>query len=185
MFKKLYKRLKSDRGDSLVSAVFVIPIMFMLIVTAVDFSLYLTNRSQIQSVARDGARTVAIMGGDGTATMGTPIEAKYGQSRATACTGLSGGIASNAFTNNSTPIECNIIRGLNESNGIVNATVKSVNCTPNVTTFIGQRVTCEVQWEYGGIAGSFFSIVRKDNMSVTAGSAESEVKLDQSSLVKR
>ena len=78
-----------DRGDSeLVSLVLLIPLIVGILFTMIDMSVYFSNRAQIQSAARDAARTVAIMGGNGTSLSGTPIEVKYGSRRQKACEGL-------------------------------------------------------------------------------------------------
>ena len=49
-----------DRGDSeLVSLVLLIPLIVGILFTMIDMSVYFSNRAQIQSAARDAARTVA------------------------------------------------------------------------------------------------------------------------------
>lgn len=185
MLKRLLLRLRSDHGDSMVSAIIVLPLLVAMLLTIIDSSIYLANRGQVQAIARDGARTVAIMGGNGNASMGTALEAKYGQSRAAACSGLTGGRASAALRDTSTPIECNIIRALNSATGLVNTNIDAVTCTPQVTTFIGQRVACEVKWTYNGIPGSAISFLQLGKQNTTAGSAESEVMLATGDLVAR
>lgn len=196
MIKKLFKVSKSDSGDSLVSAVFVIPVILLMIVTGLDFSLYMANRAQIQGIARDGARTVAIMGGDGTATTGTPLEKKYGKTREEACGAIKAGSPAAAALNaKSTPIECNVMDALNNANGMVNVQINSVTCSPEKANAIGTRVTCEVKWKYGGIPGSGLTMIRNGaimnsnpslaGQSVTAGSAESEVNLSDINLEPR
>jgi len=191
MLKKLTKKLNSDKGDSLVSTIIIFPLMIIMLVTAIDFSIYMANRGQIQGIARDGARTVAIMGGNGTNKQGTAIEAKYGNARSESCAGLE----SEAFTSKSTSIECNIIRNLENYKGLVNVEIKAVKCTPQKANFIGQRVSCEISWKYGGIPGSTMTLMRNaasfnsdpalQGLNTTAGSSESEVNLNGVSLVNR
>lgn len=183
MMKKFFAKIKSDKADSLVSAVIILPMMFFMLITTVDFGVYMSNRATIQAVARDGARTVAIMGGDGTASTGTPLEAAYGQSRSTSCDSARKGIASNAVKNSSSAIDCSVMGALNNSTGLVNVEISSVNCGPNISSYIGQRAFCEIKWSYGGIPGSAMSFTRADNgeqilagQNTTAGSAETEVK---------
>lgn len=182
MIKKLKERIGSDRADSLVSSVFILPVIFFMLITTVDMGIYMSNRGQIQAVARDGARTIAIMGGNGTSTQQTSLMRSYGTTDSCKNLDLKG------IKTNGTPVECNIINGLNNTSGLVNITITSVKCNPQYTNAIGQKVNCEVKWTYGGIPGSAMTFVReggsfnKDEAlrgeQTTTGSAESEVKLN-------
>lgn len=186
MFQNLLKRLKSDSGDSLVSAVIVFPLVIMLIITGIDYSIFMSNRAQIQGSVRDAARTVAIMGGNGNQTKSTPIEYAYGTTRSQACAGIA---AKDAITT----IECSLFTTLKSQNGLVNVTFtdtknnqpKSITCGGEVSTFVGQRVTCKVAWVYNGIPGSIISLMKSNNQNYAEGSAESEVKFSTSDLVTR
>lgn len=184
MLKKFFKRFNSDRGDSLVSAIIVFPLVIMFIITGVDYSIYMANRGQIQGVARDAARTVAIMGGDGNATQATPIEKAYGQTRSNACSGLTT-TTDKAYSSNSSAIECNVIQNLKQSSGLVNVTITGVNCSPEVATSVGSRVSCSVIWKYNGIPGSGLGFINSNNDNVTSGTSESEVKFITNDLVSR
>ena len=66
--RKFLKGLKSDRGESLVSVLIVMPLLVVMLVTMVDFSVYILNQGQVRAAARDAARTVAIYGGNGTSS---------------------------------------------------------------------------------------------------------------------
>lgn len=189
MIKSFRERLRSDSASGeLISALFIIPLVVMLLFTMVDAAIYFNNRAQIQGIARDGARSVAIMGGDGTESTETTIEHKYGISRSAACSGVTG---MESYTSSSSAIECNVMKTVNESSGLVNIHVKSVQCDPRITTSISQRTTCAIQWRYGSIPASGLSILKfkggqgmaGDNLSI--GTAESEVSLNDSSIVPR
>lgn len=179
MFKNIQKRLRSDRGDStIVSLVFVIPLLLGLLFTIFDISCYFANRAYVQTVAHNGARTVSIMGGNGTASKSTPLEAKYGMTKAETCGVVSStGIASEAKKSTSTAIECNMMIALQDASGLVNVTVQGVKCTPDSTTSIGQRTSCEVTWAFGGTPGSGMSFMGLGQDNITAGSSEAEVNL--------
>lgn len=181
MVKDFFKQFRSDRGDSLVSAVIVLPLIIFLIFTAIDFSLYMGNRGMIQGIARDGARTAAIMGGAGNANYVTTIEKAYGTSRSQACSGLD---AASGYKDNSA-IECDLLRNLKDSKGLVNVQVNSVTCSPEYTAYIGQRVSCEVDWEYKGVGVSGLTFIDSTSSVKTTGTSESEVALTQSDLVPR
>jgi Flp pilus assembly protein TadG len=179
MLKNVLKRLRNDRGDStIVSLVFVIPLLMGLLFTIFDISCYFSNRAYMQTVAHNGARTVSIMGGNGNATQSTPIEAKYGMTKADTC-GLvsSNGIASAAKKTTSTAIECNMMVAIQEASGLVNVTVQGVTCTPSSTASVGARTACEVKWKFDGTPGSGMSFMNLGHDNITAGSAESEVNL--------
>jgi Flp pilus assembly protein TadG len=188
MFKNIQKRLRSDRGDSsIVSLIFVIPLLLGILFTIFDISCYFANRAYVQTVAHNGARTVSIMGGDGTATTGTTIEKKYGLNRTETCALVtSDKRASEAVKSSSSAIECNMMVALQEASGLVNVTIQSVVCTPSATESIGQRTSCEIKWRYGGTPGSGMSILQLGQNNITAGSSESEVNIGgNSALVPR
>jgi Flp pilus assembly protein TadG len=179
MFKNVLKRLRSDRGDSnVVSLVIVLPLLVGLLFTIFDISCYFANRAYIQTVAHNGARTISIMGGNGTATTGTPIEKKYGLDRTATCAEVSSaGIAAAAKKTTSTAIECNMMVALQGAAGLVNVSVQSVKCNPSATSSIGQRTSCEIQWKYDGTPGSGMSLLQLGQQNTTAGSSESEVNM--------
>lgn len=147
---KLLKRMRSDRADStLVTFVLVMPLFFMFVVTMIDTSIYFANRAIIQQVARDGARQVAIFGGDGTATTRSPLEASYGDSGT--CAEVSNATGRTA---NKTEIECKILQRYDQGSGLTNVIVDRVDCGPDTTLAIGQTTFCNVDWTYGGIPGA-------------------------------
>lgn len=127
-FLSKFKVIKSDdRGAAnLVSLVMLFPLMAALIFTMVDMSIYLMNRAQIQNLARDAARTVAIMGGNGR----TPIAERYSMDVANACNPGNMGAPSMAavgFRNldNMSPIECNLAAALNRNGNLIQVRISS------------------------------------------------------------
>lgn len=187
MFKNIQKRLRGDRGDStIVSLVFVIPLLLGLLFTIFDISCYFSNRAYIQTVAHNGARTVAIMGGNGNATQSTPIEAKYGMKKVDTCDAVGAtGISIEAKKSSSTAIECNMMVALQEAPGLVNVSVQGVKCTPETTASVGARTSCEIKWKFDGTPGSGMSFMSLGQDNITAGSAESEVNLSGALVARR
>lgn len=193
MIHNIKKRAKSDRGASeIISALFIIPLVIAILFTIIDAAMYFNNRSMVQGVARDGARSVAIMGGHGTATMATPIEKRYGISRESACSGLSDNpMVQNAFSSSSTPIECNVMQNLAKNKSLINVKVNSVKCDPSMTTSISQRTSCSVDWGYGSIPASGLLLIKLSDgkglagSNINVGTAESEVSLPEGSLTSR
>lgn len=199
MLKKFVKKLKSDRGGSeLISFILLVPLFLGLIVSAVDVSFYFANRSQVQDIARDAARTVAIYGGNGDKSKATTIEKSYGTSRAAACNVSRADLANapnkyifkEAKRGEMSAVECNVLAALANSIGLVNFATKEpvkVDCGPNEAKTVGSRTYCTIEYEYRGMPGaplSFIQIRQEDGSSsgllsknVITKSSESEVKL--------
>lgn len=175
---KILKRLWSDRGDSeLVSLIIVLPLVLAILFTIIDTSIYFSNRAVVQTAVRDGARTVAIMGGNGTNTKATPIEKKYGASISSACAGLATNqaVATAYVPGVSTVIECAALQTYAKDPSLINVKITSLKCTPTVSRGIGAKTTCTVEWEYGSIPGSVLGFIQLSKENTTVGMSESEV----------
>lgn len=193
MFTKLKEKFASDRGDStLVSTILVIPLILGILITMIDVSVYFANRGQVLNMVRDGARQVAIFGGDGTATSATPLEKAYsGQSRATVCGGLSSNaVIKDAVKSTTTATECSVLRNIGTTNGLISFHVDSIECgvanasgdfTGSATTNIGQQVGCELTWSYDSIPGSGLSFM---NRAKSMGFSGAENLKDMSHVTK-
>jgi hypothetical protein len=169
LFRIQSSRRKSDAADSsIVSALFIIPLFLTVLFTMIDVSVYFSNRSTVQQVARDGARTVAIFGGNGTIgpcpntiakTAGSacesPLEDAYGSS--TACATL-GTLSTKAV--NRTNVECQVISRLDAGAGLTNVEIVSVACGPGRATAVGETTWCNVNWNYGGIPASTMGFIK-------------------------
>jgi Flp pilus assembly protein TadG len=169
---------KSDRADSnLVTLVIVMPLIIAILITIIDTSIFFSNRSLIQASARDAARTVAIMGGNGTADRGTPLEIKYGLNRTALCNSVTANsTAYKAKTKDSTAIECNLMVALGTASSLIATEFTSVKCDPRTAQQVGATVTCTVEWEYGGIPASALSYIGIKGTQVSAAASSSEVK---------
>ena len=168
MMKKFFKDLKSDRGESLVSILFVLPLLFVMLVTMIDLSVYMLDQGQVRAASRDAARTVAIYGGNGKGSSQiTPIAKAYGTIES--CPGH-------------TSAECSLLRKLDADSALIHSEVSDVACTPSIATKIGQSVHCDVKWRYKGIPGSALPIMRAigglNGEVNTRGTSESEVRYD-------
>lgn len=162
MFKRLTKRVRSDDADStLVSTVIIIPLMIMLFFTVIDMSAWFNNRSILTGVARDSARTVAIVGGTQS-----PLARDY----------VVG------------DIEVNLKNTLENTPGLLSVIIDedSLDCGPDIAAGIGAETYCEFDWEYGGVGLSVFKVLASNsddadarsalNWNKTRGTAESEVR---------
>lgn len=146
-FGWLRGRLGSDRGDSLVTAILVFPLVMSLIVTGVDFGFYLNNASVVKHATRDGARTISILGGDKANVISNKYGAAMPQSTEVNCGGLS-------------VTECHIKeRLMGRQNQLVQADVDSVKCGPDVTSAVGEQTWCTVRWRYRGLPWSTLGFI--------------------------
>lgn len=185
----MLKKIRSDRGGAeIVSAVFLVVVVVALLYTFIDFSIYFYNRSVMQSTVKETARTVAIMGGNGTATTDTPIGSRYGATRGEMCNNdvKNSPKTRTALDHNgqSTPIECSGLQSFAHGNTLIGVTIRDYKCTPSMTTRIGQRVSCTVNWDYEGLPGSGMNFARlvDENFltkNVTIGESSSEVAYDE------
>jgi Flp pilus assembly protein TadG len=174
----IFKRMRSDKGSSeLISLIILLPIVLAILFTMIDASIYFSNRAQVQAAARDGARTAAIMGGDGTATTATPIELKYGVPRSTACVGLSTSpMTKTAYKPATTSaIECQVLQAFTRNSSLISVEITSVICTPSVTAAVGSKTTCTVDWDYNSIPGSSLGFIKIGQSNTVVGTAEAEV----------
>lgn len=160
-----FTKLRRDKGDStLVSTIIVLPLIIAILITIIDTSMFFSNRAFLVNAARDAARTVAIFGGDGTATAETPLEKAYGSSVDPCAGDLRNKYAVietsyDPYTTSS-DIECQLMVNVAQSAGLVNVKVKDVKCGPNRSTFIGQQAYCEIAWTYDGVPGSGLTLLR-------------------------
>lgn len=173
MMKILHKigaRFRSDRADSLVTAIIVFPLVVSLIITGVDFGMFLNAKSTMVNTARDGARSVAILGGNGS----NVISKKYGKP---------GNIATraNVTCNDLSSVECDLYDRLwatppvmvdwgNEDKGNMSHYIK---CGPEKTSYVGEQVWCQIRWRYMGLPLSSLSLVslgkQKNGTDITPG----------------
>lgn len=173
----LIRKTREDRGDSsVVSLLFLIPLFVVIAVSAVDFWIVQKNTAAVESITREAAATVGILGGN------TPNELSKGTTT-TEGAYLSPGVGmQNECTEASTPTECSIIDRIKamDGKGIGNIVVKNVRCGPGYTTDIGQPTFCEVEWRTSPVPMSFraFSMNADapQNMLV-CGTGQSEVAL--------
>lgn len=179
---KARRRLRDGGASDLVVIILSLFLIIGIAVTIVDSFMYFNNRSNIYGFAHDSARSVAIMGGDGTAAQGTTIENTYGVSRASVCAGIGTAATTQELASkvgNMSNIECALSDKLARANNLVNVRVKGVKCTPSLAQNIGQRTVCEVTWAYGGLPLSGFGFITLGKDTVTVGTGETEVQFTQ------
>lgn len=163
--KSPLSRLRKDKGSTgTVSMLILLPITLMLLNTMIDVSIYFFNRSMVKNAIDSSTRLAAIYGGASE----TAIATQYGKAMTTEC-------LSNPMVQNL--VECSLYENLNSQVGTINVLVKDIECGPEKTQTIGERVYCTVEYKYRGLPGSLLSQygLREDQRIST--SAESEVLL--------
>lgn len=169
--------MKSDRASGeLVSLLIMLPLVMMILFTIIDTSILFNNRSIVQASVRDAARTVAIMGGNGTASLATPIEQAYGESLSNACDGVAESwITSDAYDGNQTVIECHTLKAYATNPGLINVKITEIYCSPDVSLALGAKTSCTVQWEYNSIPGGMMKFIGFGNEQTSMATSEAEV----------
>lgn len=191
MFLRKFKKKEKDSGAAeLISALLIIPILFILIVSVIDGAVYFNNKTQVQTWANNGARTTSIYGGAGSTTKETVIEAAYG----TACN-WDPSVYNHEYmqANPTNAVECNVLKEIGSSKNLTSVIIKDISCgvyngngtfNQESAPKIGDNVGCIIGWDYQSIPGSAFSLFQQVNKNTyiggniaTLGLATSEVSL--------
>ena len=163
----IFKRMKSDKGASnTVSFIVIIAFIMIMLVSFIDVGLYFNTKNQMQTAADNGARSVAMYGGNDTAIR----DLRGGSTSPQELVRISIPEAYKNPTANKTvvlnKVECKVENS--KSGNVITA---------------GDHVYCDVTYTYNGIAGGFglFNLGRGksgDNNSMTVrGSSVSEVTI--------
>lgn len=154
----LLKRIKKDNGAiGTVEFLLLFTLIIFLLLIIIDFGLMFSNKVVITNAVQNGARLVAVYGGEND----TKISREYGaKTVTTACTKF------NATGNGS----CAVANEL--ANGGLNSqvTIKKIQCGPGKARLIGERTWCSVDWEFKTISG-----IIQFGPQQSKASAESEV----------
>lgn len=152
------KRFNSNKAASnTIEFLFVLVVIFLIFSILVDYNSWSINRNAIQAAAQNGARLVAVYGGDG----GTEIEQKYGAAK-------SGGCAGSA-------VECFVVDQIKNTPLVGSVQVTNVDCGPSKVDEIGARTHCLVEYTWGGLAGSPLMTMDAFRNVRVASSSASEV----------
>lgn len=150
------KKLKKD-GAALhtIETLIVLPFIFFLLCTIIDFGFYMTNRVVISNAAQQGARLVALYGGEEP----TAISKTYGS-----------GIRP------SQRVKEEIAKSNKSLVGISEEDIKSITCSPGATTQLGQVTSCTVVYHSEPIPGSAVYLFRPTGDVTVTMTSVAEVK---------
>lgn len=164
---KCIKKKNDESGSAeLIALLFSLILLISLCVVALDLSMFYQNRSTIQSVARDGARTVAILGGAGDKYHMSKLEKAYGTSEQLSTT---------------------IKKSLEENPALSNVIIKNVSCGPYRTDHVGDETYCSVTFQYYPLPGDPLSLLGDAlaGEKTITGTAQSEVRTDPNDMIPR
>lgn len=187
-FEWVSEQARNDDGEStVISTVFVFPILLMMIITMIEIPIFYSNRNLLQNDLRQGARTAAILGGTST-----KLSDVYGNSTADACAAGSsdemiseykdrqvstdGNISSlvnaritvsgknvNLITGSKSMVTCATAYSIFTNNGYIAFHVYNIHCGPQSTKYIGESTFCRADYYYDGIPGGSMSLIGGTN----------------------
>lgn len=188
-FEWVSEQARNDDGEStVISTVFVFPILLMMIITMIDIPIFYSNRNLLQNDLRQGARTAAILGGTST-----KLSDVYGNSTADACAAGSGdevtsryavvgklstdgdisslvdkqitvsGKNVNLITGGKSMVTCATAYSIFTNNGYIAFQVYNIHCGPQSTRYIGESTFCRADYYYNGIPGGSMSLIGGTN----------------------
>lgn len=156
------KRVKSDSGLApVISFIIGILAVIAMVVMIVDFAVFFNNRRIINNAVTIGAQIVAV--GGGTEMRAVPAGLRHNTS---GCAGAPGATSSLGA--------CTVWRNLEPHGGrtgISAVQITSISCGPATTTNAinlnnPERVWCQVDWTYHGIAGTVMGSNQRTRISV-------------------
>lgn len=178
MKQRIIDRFKDDTGDSLVSFIIVIAILAVMVFTIPDFAIFQKNQAAIQTIARDGATTVAVLGGNESSKLSKTVGVNDN------CTELDTRLYKGSTVGKSAT-ECEIIHRISavEGKGIGNIVIYNVHCAPRTTTEVNETTFCEIEWESPALAGSLRAAYqamapKAKHSNLTCGTAAAEVAMN-------
>ena len=202
---RLLWKLRSDKAENTITMMIAFPLLWAVIMTILDFGIFMQDRTMLVSDLREGARTVAIFGGTDSSkntlikAYGTTCELAPGiepdKDKGDSATDMVGCLVANQIKNNKgyaqitiSDIQC----------GVVNPTDLKHHDDPkdSDSVKIGQAVSCAAHYQYQGFPGSALGLLGGNFMMGSSAnekirnsgwnegtvivSAQSEVTMDNS-----
>lgn len=135
--EKLFREGPAEKGSTTVETVFMMPIAIFVLFAMINLSSYFSVRAQVENVAREGARLVALYGGQSTNairnTSGETVESQIMD------------LVWDSETNRCAFSFC-------ESAGNSTQRQPEVECTPNIARNAGEIVSCTIRYWYSPLA---------------------------------
>lgn len=167
---KLRRKLRSETAENTITMMIAFPLIWAILMTILDFGIFMQDRTLLVSDLRDGARVVAIYGGS---NRNSQLATAYG----TGCTDRATGSGSSDDL-----VGCLVRNQIQGSRGYSQIVISNVNCgisNPDHPTEpdssynkvkIGQAVSCAAHYRYEGFPGSALGLMGGNFMG--AGSVD-------------
>lgn len=156
---------RSDDGETtVVATVFVLPIILMMIVTMIEVPLLMSNRNLLENDLRQGARTVALLGGTES-----ELGKTYGASDAcerpdiapwvTQTTLVSDQYVSTVYPSEANMVTCMLAYNIGTNTSYIAFHIYHIVCGPKQAGKIGKTVWCQADYYFDGIPGGSMSLI--------------------------
>lgn len=168
---KLLGKLRSDKAENTITMMIAFPLLWAVIMTILDFGVFMQDRTMLVSDLREGARTVAIFGGTNRSNAlinayGTTCELESGieHDKGDAGTDMVGCLVANQIKNNKgyaqitiSDIQCGVANPahLDYKDG----EITGFNEEGKTSVKIGQAVSCAAHYQYQGFPGSALGLL--------------------------
>lgn len=140
--------LGSESGENTMTMIIAFPFLMAIIFTIMDFAFYMNDMAMLRSDLRDGARTAAIFGGNGS---GTGLSSNLATSYGATCSGVGSG---------GDVVSCLVKNQIGADHGYISLEVSNVKCDADASTVkIGAPVYCQADYQYDGVPGSAFGML--------------------------
>lgn len=176
-------RNQSDIGAaSIITSMLLLPIMFFVIISAIDMGLYFNSQALVENAASDASRTTVLYGGAGTASHHSDRELQYGTQVTHSQLSEMG---DNVGVNVSNSVEYELVNDLLGKETALFRLV-SVECGPNSLGKVGEVAYCDVEWGYDGLPVSAWGMMVSNNdIQTSTGNAQSQSTHDEITTIDR
>lgn len=166
-------RHNSDEGDSIIiTSLLLLPVMFFIIISAIDMGLYFNSQAVIERSAQDAARTSILYGGAGSLGYHTVLEDQYSNA-AVSRSHLSQLSSDVGFAVNNS-VEYALVNDLLGAKTAL-AELENVRCAPAGLNRVGDVSYCDVEWSYDGLPVSVWGMMVSNTESqLSTGNAQSQ-----------
>lgn len=160
----LLRRRESDDGDaSIVTSLFLLPLVFFLLISAIDVGMYFSSEAHLSNAARNGSNVTSTLGAVGTESRMSRTERAYSGSAST--DDLDDMSGRYDFSVDNTP-EYVLMTELEQSSSLYHVDLEDVTCTvdggesSNQVREVGDRPSCTIDWKYDGLPLSFWGFIQ-------------------------
>ena len=183
-------KLKSEKAENTITMMIAFPLLWAIIMTVLDFGIFMQNRTMLVSDLREGARTVAIFGGSNKSNA---LIAAYGTQCSNGNYGTysySGNKSTGTWTADEDFVGCLVKHQIANNRGYSQIVISDVQCgiqdkadptkvLPKGNVKIGDAVSCKAHYKYQGFPGSALGLMGGNFMMGNGGQGGPEGSIEQ------